>query len=546
MALAIKDINNHIFYFSLCFDNATTRKNWDTSGIGGSTGLDSDSDVVYAYGTELLTFINKLFDTSIDEQETGTTLEYRFILENNNYCLFTREKENTFVYFDSFLCKSDNSYYTFRVGSGSTSYARFHYLGLTKTGVYGMNFYPSSLGAYYNNYLCIPIKANDYESIEMLVLYYYHRDGHELGDIQSRTVSGGGDYGKGNLQCLKEWLTGVNPPSRYVDSEDDSGESEPVVDNSSDDVINDLIEPLSQLGGFSTIYLVTANALHDLYNYLWTSQDLIELLSKMYSKPINAILNLQIAPLSDSQIELNSESNIYLGTTETTVVGKTLAKGFIRLDCGTIDINEYYGNFLDYSPYTKIECYIPYIGFIPLDIVDIMHGKIQLYYDIDLCNGFFTANIVVSRNRYGTNLNSILYTQSGNMFYSVPISATDYSNFISGLSGLVSSALTQNYIGVASNALQVATAQPTIQHSGNLSNNANLTTTRIPYIRITRQRLAVAKSLQNEKGFVSNVTHTLKDLYGYVEVKHCDINNINALNEEKQEIESYLLNGVFV
>ena len=149
MALGIKDINNHIFYFSLCFDNATTRENWDNSSMG-STSLDSDSDVVYAYGTELLTFINKLFDTPVDEQEMNTTLEYRFILENNNYCLFTRQKSNTFIYFDGFLCKSDDNYYTFINGSGSTYYARFHYTALTKTGAYGMNFYPDSFNTYYN------------------------------------------------------------------------------------------------------------------------------------------------------------------------------------------------------------------------------------------------------------------------------------------------------------------------------------------------------------------------------------------------------------
>lgn len=547
MAIGIRDINNHTFYFSLCFDNATTRKNWDSSDAnGGSTHLDSDSDVVYRYGTELLTFINKLFDTPVDSQEKNTTLEYRFILENNNYCLFTRKKENVTVYFDGFLCKSDDSYYTFSIGSSPTHFARFHYTAMTKSGVFGMNFYPYGDNNYYNNYLCIPVKATDYDSIEMLILYYYQRFDDELGEIGYRTVSGGSDYGKRNLQCLKEWLTGVTPPSRYEDSEDDSGEEHGIKDKSSDDVINELIEPLSQLGGFSNIYLISSNTLSALYTYLWNSQDLIDLLTKMYSKPIDAILNLQIAPLSDSQIELNTPSNIILGKVETDIQARTLKKGFVRIDCGELNIKEYYGNFLDYAPYTKIECYIPFIGFIPLDISDIMRGKIQLYYDIDLCNGFFTANIIVKRNAYGTKLNSILYSQSGNMFYSVPISSTNYSNIVSSATNLVTSMASQNYIGAVSNALAIATAQPTIQHSGNLSNSANLTTTRIPYIRITRQRLAVAKSLQNEKGFLSNVTHKLNDLYGYVEVKHCDVTGINALESEKSEIETLLLNGIFI
>lgn len=551
MAIGIRDINNHTFYFSLCFDNATTRENWDSSDENG-TPLDSDSDVVYAYGTELLSFMNKLFDTPRESQEVGTTLEYRFILENNNYCLFTRKKISTVqYYYDGFLCKSDDSYYTFSVGS-STKYARFNYTALNQGGVFGMNSYPNYVSPtdpnilYAENYLCIPTGTADYNTIDMLILYYNTRKDDEKGIIWGREVRGGGDNGKRNLQCLKEWLTGVTPPSRYEDSEDDSGEEHGIKDNSSDDVINELIEPLSQLGGFSNIYLISSNTLSALYTYLWNSQDLIDLLTKMYSKPIDAILNLQIAPLSDSQIELNAPSNIILGKVETDIQARTLKKGFVRIDCGELDIKEYYGNFLDYAPYTKIECYIPFIGFIPLDISDIMRGKIQLYYDIDLCNGFFTANIIVKRNAYGTNLNSILYSHSGNMFYSVPISSANYSNIVSSATNLVTSMASQNYIGAVSNALAIATAQPTIQHSGNLSNSANLTTTRIPYIRITRQRLAVAKSLQNEKGFLSNVTHKLNDLYGYVEVKHCDVTGINALESEKREIETLLLNGIFI
>lgn len=544
MALSIIDTNGHKFYFTLCYDNSTTRKNWDSES-GGSTSLTSDSDIIYRYGTELIKFIDDLIDTPQTHQETGTTIEYRFILSNGNYCLFTRKRTGDVTYYyNSFLCKSDDSYFTYEHGS-NIYYSRFFYSGLTFTGVFGMMInQTSNEGRHYNNYLCVPIKADTYENIEMILCYSIFYVNSELWEMN--IIGGGISDGLPNLNNIKLWLSGVTPPSRYEDSEDDSGEEHGIKDNSSDDVINELIEPLSQLGGFSNIYLISSNTLSALYTYLWNSQDLIDLLTKMYSKPIEAILNLQIAPLSDSQIELNAPSNIILGKVETDIQARTLKKGFVRIDCGELDIKEYYGNFLDYAPYTKIECYIPFIGFIPLDISDIMRGKIQLYYDIDLCNGFFTANIIVKRNAYGTNLNSILYSHSGNMFYSVPISSTNYSNIVSSATNLVTSMASQNYIGAVSNALAIATAQPTIQHSGNLSNSANLTTTRIPYIRITRQRLAVAKSLQNEKGFLSNVTHKLNDLNGYVEVKHCDVTEINALESEKREIETLLLNGIFI
>ena len=50
-----------------------------------------------------------------------------------------------------------------------------------------------------------------------------------------------------------------------------------------------------------------------------------------------------------------------------------------------------YNSYLDYAPYTKAEIFLPFIGFCPLNINDIMGKSVDITYNIDLLSGVCTA-----------------------------------------------------------------------------------------------------------------------------------------------------------
>lgn len=526
MGIGLKDINGREFIFST-FTNNSIVNNWFTQSFPFKPSDASETDIIMSYGTELYAFMMSLVPAVGDI--------YNFTLKNGYYFNFERKAYND--NYDEIVTRTytpTNRPYplliTGGVSTGSSSIivnkgnipstTRQHYIAI----------YPSKL----NSYDDITIAYNIYQ--------YVNSSGDRMVAPESS------ENFVTWCENLKNMLTDVPIPTRYDDNYSDIDEGDGDGDNTSDIISQDLNDILSQLGRFANIYQISGTSLNNLYDWLWTD-DIMTNLNKMFSSPLDSIISLQIAPFSDTQLPLGTSQNIILANIDTKVQAKPLIKGFIRIDCGTLTLSEYFGNFLDYPPYTQIECYIPYVGYVPLDATDVMSSEIQLYYDIDLVNGFFTANIVVVRDRYDTQLNAILYTYSGSMFYNVPITSADYSAVTNGLINVATNALTGNVAGFAGSAgaLLVATSHPNIRRSGSISSNANLVTLRVPHVRITRPRLAIAKTLQQEKGFMCNVTCKLSDLSGYVEVKHVDLTNMSrATKNEKSEIENLLSSGVFI
>ena len=76
---------------------------------------------------------------------------------------------------------------------------------------------------------------------------------------------------------------------------------------------------------------------------------------------------------------------------EVKVKGKELTSQNKPLLLGEIDINRRYYNFMDFSPYTKISAYIPYISFVDLPVNEIMGKHIKFYAQVDFDNGILTV-----------------------------------------------------------------------------------------------------------------------------------------------------------
>lgn len=87
----------------------------------------------------------------------------------------------------------------------------------------------------------------------------------------------------------------------------------------------------------------------------------------------------------DFEVDKNP-SDVILGSIDSNVLSNVILKHPV-IDCGTVTLTEEQENVLDYSPFAKLEIYLPFIGTKELDI-DVIRGKeIQLIYKVNVMSG---------------------------------------------------------------------------------------------------------------------------------------------------------------
>ena len=78
---------------------------------------------------------------------------------------------------------------------------------------------------------------------------------------------------------------------------------------------------------------------------------------------------------------------------ETVSGNKLLVTSNEVIDMGSYKFEEYFGSFLDYSPYTKINMFLPYCGFIQLQAENVMGKTVSLKYSISFVDGTCLAQV---------------------------------------------------------------------------------------------------------------------------------------------------------
>lgn len=319
--------------------------------------------------------------------------------------------------------------------------------------------------------------------------------------------------------------------------------------------------------GFAKVYLPTSAQLLSLHNYLWSSS-LDNTLKKMYASPIDCIISLNMIPLDLSSIlgDPVNQQNIVIGNVDTQIENVNVPyTQFIMLDCGTISISEFFGSYLDYSPYTKLSIYLPYIGMKELDIDDFMNGEIGVKYYIDIVSGDCVAYI----NQVNLSSNDVrpaiaggagvLYQFTGNVAFNVPISAQNFSQIYAasagamiGGAGLLASALSGGLsapmalTGIAATGVNVATSKPTISRGGSIPSTSGYLGIQVPYLILTRPRQCLPEDQNALVGYPAYITVTIEDIEGYNEFEIVHLENIPATDAEKAEIEKLLKSGVIL
>ena len=306
------------------------------------------------------------------------------------------------------------------------------------------------------------------------------------------------------------------------------------------------IPPIVDIGGSAsalyTVYNPSKNNLNALGSYLWTSDILEQLVRIFTNNPMDAIISLHSIYCSPS---LGANSNIKLGYLDagSGTNCPTVNSQFVSIDCGYVDIPEYFGDCRDYSPYSNVTLFLPFIGFRTVKTEDIVAGRVNIKYNIDVLTGSCVAIISVRKK----GVSYTLYTFEGNCSMSLPLTGADHTRMIAGLSSAVLGGVTGGVAGAVMggvNAMASGSFQANIQRSGSFSGNAGAMSIKKPYIIVNRDYIYDAESYSALYGFPANISTRLGDCSGYNRVKSVHVDSIsNATKEEKDEIESILRSG---
>lgn len=299
----------------------------------------------------------------------------------------------------------------------------------------------------------------------------------------------------------------------------------------------------------------TANALYSIYNpsqaelnafgaWLW-STDFVDQLLKLFNDPMQAIIGLHKV---FAQPPVSGASTIKVGYLNSNVSSNVVGGQYSTIDCGTVKIDEYFGNVLDYDPYTQIYIYLPFVGIQKLDTGDIMRASVNVVYHVDVLTGACLVELRVIRDGSG----GTLYTYSGNCAVQYPISSGSYMGIIASLASVVGGVAGTIASGgavapIAMGAVSgVMNAHTRVEHSGNFSGNSGAMGIKKPYIIITRSQNCVASGFNGFVGYPANKVTKVSNCTGFIKCLECHVENVHATIEELREIETLLKTGIIV
>ena len=348
------------------------------------------------------------------------------------------------------------------------------------------------------------------------------------------------------------------------------------------------------VGGLVSVYNPTYAELTAFSQWLWvTYADAT--IDKIWNNPFDGIISLHELYATPNK---GGRKYIKSGFLVSPVNSLTVPNRYSEINCGSAIVPEYYGNYLDYSPYSKAMCYLPFIGIVELNVDDIVGHAINIRYRVDSYSGACIALIDCAKE----NGSAVLYQFTGNCSVQMPIaggtqanikaaqiSAGAYQNayhvagvagliggiasgaaqVVGGLASMAASAagtggigqigsgvasviqgagqkMTQEAFGNAAAVSQTVAAKSSVQHSGQFGESFGAMGAKRPYLIIKRPVQVVVPNYQDEYGYPAHKYVTIGECTGYLRCRGVHVASARATDAEIQLIEQELMGGVFV
>lgn len=309
-----------------------------------------------------------------------------------------------------------------------------------------------------------------------------------------------------------------------------------------------------------------------------TIYDLLK--SFINSNLINYVLDCHIIPCVPT---VSDKIPIKVGFKTFPQQSAKVTSDYVTVDCGTLEIAEYYQNFIDYVG-TTAKLYLPFVGFVGIEPEYFQNGKLRVTYSFNVIDGSFMA-FVLSTSSKSNLKETVIGSFGGNCCVHIPITGVNYSSMISGIvqgvttvasSGLTSYAgklltkdivedlghkdsnYTQNdatrssinvrksQLNTASSALSLLSAKPTYESSNSYNSNSAYMGIRIPYLLISRTVSSFSNTYTKENGLPLNVSKKLDSVKGMTIASNLVLDGLSCTTEEKNMIKALFEGGVIL
>lgn len=339
--------------------------------------------------------------------------------------------------------------------------------------------------------------------------------------------------------------------------------------------------------GFIQVYNPTPSEFIAFGRWLWvTYADAT--IDKIWNNPFDGVIGaheLYATPSKDGY------STIRSGFLDSGISSIIVRQRYTQINCGSIVIPEYWGNYLDYSPYSQAYIYLPFIGIMAVDVDDIVGHAVNVLYHVDSYTGSCIAQITCARTGYSNTL----YQFSGDCSVEIPmaggsqaaikaamIGANAYQNaanisagmsllggigsgILSGIGGAlggnpasgiahgigqaiggITSSISQRAYGEAQHTAAMVSQKSTVQHSGSFGASHGAMGIKKPYIFIRRPVQKVVNNYNKLYGYPAHKMVVIGDCTGYLRCREANVQSSLATEEEKTLIEQLLKSGVYV
>ena len=350
--------------------------------------------------------------------------------------------------------------------------------------------------------------------------------------------------------------------------------------------------------GFIQIYHPSTSEFISFGRWLWVTYN-DATIDKIWNNPFDGVIGAHELYATPAD---GGYSTIRCGFLDSGISTQVVNQRYTQINCGSILIPEYWGNYLDYSPYSQCMIYLPFIGIVDLEVDDIVGAAINVLYHIDSYTGSCIAQITVAKEDYSNTL----YQFSGNCSVEIPMAgasqaqikaalmtANAYQNAAnvsataalvggigSGLASLTSgvlggiasptatgsvvglgmgiasgigsaisgaaSAESQRAYGSAQHTANMLSGKAIVQHSGSFGSSHGAMGIKKPYLIIRRPIQKVVNGYQDEYGFPAHKQVIIGSCKGFLRCREVHVVSSLATDAEKTLIEQLLTSGVYV
>ena len=394
------------------------------------------------------------------------------------------------------------------------------------------------------------------------------------------------DYSNNNVYSI---FRGMMPSGGGDDPYGNDDYDEPVGGDGDHDEISEQVDtspiPIAAATrcGMITAFVPTWGEIQSVADAL-LDPNIFQLLASTVVRASDVIIGLSVFPCT---IPANSVATVtanFLGLNiGTGVIAHVADNQYVEIDCGDLDINEYWGNCLDYNPYTNISIFLPFCGMYELDADEVMGRTINVSYRIDIFSGACLATIKID--------GSVFYQYTGQCSSQIPLNSVSFDNFLSSMLDVgiatatgvaavkgaagelaaASKAFTEaksseakgafeDYLDASANYTKVkehsgesllgASVNGVIggkgfySHAGAVGGSPGFLAVKKPFVIIKRPEQVIPSMYGKFHGYPANTTANLGDLVGYTEVSDIRLNIPDATVDEIIECEQLLKGGV--